>query len=153
MTRRAPDIDTGLLRAFADVAAFAQRGLGTDVDPDPGDVMIGLAGTGFQGDIAIGAENALLAGSSVNAAVMVGVNLARWGHPRWTVFANGFYLATTVRALDGDLGGVDLHLRLQDAAISGDLEVGEAQHFIQGAAEHRRDGFSFSSQLSYFSQF
>jgi len=100
-----------LLRAFADVAAFAQRGLGTDVDPDPGDIMFGVSGTGFQGDIAIGAENALLAGSSVNAAVMVGVNLARWGHPRWTVFANGFYLATTVRALDGDLLTLGAHVQ------------------------------------------
>ena len=110
-----------LLRAFANIAAFAQRGLGVDYDPDPGDVMVGLAGTGFHGDIAIAANDSLLAGSSVNAAVMTGVNLARWGRPRWTVFANGFYAATTVRALEGNLLtlGAHVHYRLVPASRPG----------------------------------
>jgi hypothetical protein len=45
-----------------------------------------------------------------------------------------------LRTLDGDLRGVHLGLRLQDAAIGGGLQIGEAQHFIERAAEHRRDG-------------
>lgn len=103
-----------LLSAFANVAAFAQRGLGVDYDPDSGDVMVGVSATGFSGDIAIGAKSTLLTSSSVNAAVMAGVNLSRWGLPRWTVFANGFYIPTNVRALEGNLLtlGTHVHYRL-----------------------------------------
>lgn len=99
-----------LLSAFANVAAFAQRGLGVDYDPDSGDLMFGVSATGFSGDIAIGATSTLLTSSSVNAAVMVGVNLARWNLPRWTVFANGFYIPTNVRALEGNLLTLGTHV-------------------------------------------
>jgi hypothetical protein len=98
-----------LLRTFANVAAFAQRGLGVDYDPDPGDRMFGIVGAGFQGDLSIGSDSEF-AGASINASAMVGINLARWGLPRWTVFANGFYLATTVRALEGSLLTAGAHV-------------------------------------------
>lgn len=51
-----------------------------------------------------------------------------------------------LRALHGNLCGVDLHLRLQHAAICGGLQVRQTQHLVQGAAKHRRGRLSFSSQ-------
>src|SRR5258706_77046 len=36
----------GLLQAFGDTAAFAQRGLGVDYDPDPGDVAVAVTVAG-----------------------------------------------------------------------------------------------------------
>lgn len=102
-----------LLSAFANVAAFAQRGVGVDYDPDPRDILFGATATGFQGDIAIGDSASSFAGSSINAAAMVGVNLGRWNHPRWTVYANGFYLDTTVRSLGGNLLTLGAHAQVR----------------------------------------
>lgn len=92
-----------LLTAFADTAATAQAGLGVDYDPDAGDILIGATAGGIHGDVAIGTTNELLGGSILNFAGMAGVNLGRWNHPRWTVFANGFYESTTIHDLDGTL--------------------------------------------------
>ena len=100
-----------LLRAVADTAAFAQRGLGVDYDVDDGDVIIGGAEAGVHGDVAIGTTNTLLGGSIVNFAAMTGVNLARWQHPRWTVFASGFYETATIHGLDGHLGTLGAHVQ------------------------------------------
>ena len=100
-----------LLRGFADTAAFAQRGLGVDYDPDSGDILIGASAGGIHGDVAIGTTNELLGGSIFNFAVMAGVNLGRWHHPRWTVFASGFYQATTIHDLDGTLLTVGAHVQ------------------------------------------
>jgi hypothetical protein len=85
-----------LLRAFADTAAFSQRGLGAD----------------YNGDVAIGTTNAL-AGSVINLAGLAGVNLSRWDRPRWTVFASGFYQKTTVHNLEGRLLTLAAHAQLQ----------------------------------------
>lgn len=92
-----------LLNAFADTAATAQAGLGVDYDPDAGDILIGASAAGVHGDVGIGTTNELLGGSIVNFSGMAGVNLGRWQHPRWTVFANGFYESTTIHDLDGTL--------------------------------------------------
>ncbi|MBA3538149.1 MAG: hypothetical protein H0T79_00835, partial [Deltaproteobacteria bacterium] len=100
-----------LLRAFADTSAVAQRGLGVDYDPDSGDILIGASAGGIHGDVAIGTTNELLGGSIVNFAVMTGVNLGRWRHPRWTVFANGFYESTTIHDLDGTLLTLGAHVQ------------------------------------------
>jgi hypothetical protein len=99
-----------LLRAFANTAAFAKRGLGVDYDPDPRDIMVGVSGAGVQGDVAVGTVNPL-AGSFINFAVMAGVNLGRWGHPRWTVFASGFHEGTTINGLEGKLGTFGAHVQ------------------------------------------
>lgn len=100
-----------LLRSFANTAAVAQRGLGVDYDPDSGDILIGATAGGIHGDVAIGTTNELLGGSIVNFAVMTGVNLGRWKHPRWTVFANGFYESTTIHDLDGTLLTLGAHVQ------------------------------------------
>ncbi len=100
-----------LLTAFADTAATAQAGLGVDYDPDAGDLLIGASAGGIHGDVAIGTKNELLGGSILNFAAMAGVNLARWNHARWTVFANGFYEATTIHDLDGTLLTLGAHVQ------------------------------------------
>ena len=97
-----------LLRAFGDTAAFSQRGLGVDYDVDPGDIFVGLAAAGVNGDVAVGTTNKL-AGSVLNLSVLTGANLARWGQPRLTVFANGFYRETEVRGLLGHLFTLGAH--------------------------------------------
>jgi hypothetical protein len=100
-----------LLRGFGDVAAIAQRGLGVDYDPDAGDILVGASAGGIHGDVAIGTTNDLLGGSIVNFAAMSGVNLGRWAHPRWTVFASGFYESTTIHDLDGTLLTLGAHVQ------------------------------------------
>ncbi len=100
-----------LLTAFADTVAIAQAGMNVDYDPDPGDILIGAGAGGIHGDVAIGTTNELLGGSIINFAGMAGVNLGRWRHPRWTVFANGFYESTTIHDLDGTLFTLGAHVQ------------------------------------------
>jgi hypothetical protein len=102
-----------LLRAFANTAAFAQRGLTVDYDVDPGDILVGVAGGGVHGDVAIGTTNTLLGGSIINFGVMSGANLGRWKHPRWTVFGGGFYEQTTIHGLTGHLLTLGAHVQFQ----------------------------------------
>jgi hypothetical protein len=102
-----------LLRAFANTAAFAQRGLGADYDVDAGDVFVGVAAAGVHGDVAIGTTNQLLGGSIVNFTVLGGANLSRWNAPRWTAFANGFYETTTIHGLEGHLLTLGAHAQYQ----------------------------------------
>lgn len=102
-----------LLRAFANAAAFAQRGVGTDYDVDAGDILVGAAASGVHGDVAIGTTNKLLGGSFYNFSVLAGVNLARWKHPRWTTFASGFYHTMTIHGLEGHLLTLSAHAQYQ----------------------------------------
>ncbi|HEY5946320.1 MAG TPA: hypothetical protein VIV40_12545 [Kofleriaceae bacterium] len=102
-----------LLRAFANTAAFSQRGLGADYDVDPSDVFVGASAAGVHGDVAIGTTNTLLGGSIINFTLLAGANLARWHHPRWTAFASGFYEATTIHGLEGHLLTLGAHAQYQ----------------------------------------
>lgn len=101
-----------LLHAFADAAAFAQRGLGADYDVDARDILVGASVGGLHGDIAIGSTNKWV-GTVANIAILAGVNLGRWDQPRWTVFANGFYQRTTIRGLEGHLLTLGSHVQYQ----------------------------------------
>ena len=93
-----------LLRSFANTAAFADRGLGVDYQPDAGDLMVGVAAVGaLSTDATLGTSNPALDGAVANIAITVGTNLARWDHARWTVFANGFYESSSIHGLDGHL--------------------------------------------------
>lgn len=103
----------GLLTSFGNVASFAQRGLGVDYDVDTGDLIVGFTAAGVHGDVAIGTTNELLGGSVLNYQLMTGVNLARWNHPRWTVFGNGFYKTTRIRGLVGHLLTLGSHVQYQ----------------------------------------
>lgn len=102
-----------LLRSFANAAAFAQRGVGTDYDVDAGDILVGGAASGVHGDVAIGTTNKLLGGSFYNFSVLAGVNLGRWKHPRWTTFASGYYHSMTIRGLEGHLLTLAAHVQYQ----------------------------------------
>ncbi|HUS30526.1 MAG TPA: hypothetical protein VMZ53_18580, partial [Kofleriaceae bacterium] len=161
-----------LLRAFANTAAFAQRGLTVDYDVDPGDVLVGVAGGGVHGDVAIGTTNTLLGGSIINFGAMTGVNLARWSKPRWTVFGGGFYEQTTIHGLTGHLLTLGAHAQFQavpaharghahwtGVAVTSGIEyarwsVGEASmstiesHFTAtGPSEHASIHMSSTGQL------
>ncbi len=108
-----------LLRAFADTTSFSQRGLGIDYDVDPGDILVGAAVAGIHGDVAIGTTNKLLGGSIINYSAHGGVNLGRWAHPRWTVFASGFYQTQTIHGLTGRLLTFGGHVQYQAVPARG----------------------------------
>jgi hypothetical protein len=101
-----------LLRQLADTAAFSHRGLGAAYDVDPGDLLLGVTAAGVRSDIAIGTTSSF-AGSVVSLSLLAGGNLGRWNHPRVTVFASGFYNATTLYNLEGHLLSLASHVQVQ----------------------------------------
>jgi hypothetical protein len=101
----------GLLRAFANTAAFADRSAGVAYLVDRGDVTVGALATGaLSSDAALG-TGTFVGGAIVNLGVTAGVNLGRWDQPAWTVFANGFYESQTVHGLDGHLTTTGVHVQ------------------------------------------
>lgn len=102
-----------LLRSFADTGSFAARGLGVSYQTDPGDRMFGVVVAGaIASDVELSSKRPLSA-TVLDYALFGGVNLARWNHPRWTVFANGSYAASTIRALAGNLITLGAHVQYQ----------------------------------------
>jgi len=100
-----------LLRAFANTTAFADRGLGVAYLVDRDDILVGVTATGaLSSDVALG-TGTFVGGAIVNLGVSAGVNLGRWDHPAWTVFANGFYESQTVHGLDGHLTTTGVHVQ------------------------------------------
>jgi hypothetical protein len=105
------------LQTFSDTSAFSARGLGADYSSLPRGVVLGLAVTG-----AVATSDDLSGATPLthqvapNVAAMVGLNLAHWGHPRWTVYANGFYREAGIAELDGNLasGGAHVQTKLID---------------------------------------
>ena len=111
-----------LLRAFANTAAFADRGLGADYQADAGTWTLGVAATGaLATDLALGNSSHVVAGAVVNIGAMAGTSLARWGAPRWSAFASGSYEATTIHGLAGSLvtGGANAQVKVLDGRGSG----------------------------------
>ena len=108
-----------LLQAFANTTAFSDRGLGVAYIVDPGDILVGASATGaLSSDAALG-TGTFVGGAIVNLGVTAGVNLGRWDHPAWTVFANGFYESQTVHGLDGHLTTTGAHVQRKVVAASG----------------------------------
>jgi len=102
-----------LLRSFADTGSFAARGLGVAYQPDPGDRIFGVV---VGGAIASNAEltsDRPLSATVLDYALFGGLNLAHWNHPRWTLFGNGSYAASTIRALAGNLITAGAHVQYQ----------------------------------------
>lgn len=99
-----------LLRNFGDAAAFQQRASSIDYDVDANDLHLGFSATGVNGDIAIGTTNEWV-GSALTYSALAGVNLGRWNHPKWSIFANGFYHTTTVYSLEGGLLALGAHVQ------------------------------------------
>lgn len=108
-----------LLQAFANTTAFSDRGLGVAYIVDPGDILVGVSATGaLSSDVALG-SGTFVGGAIVNLGVTAGVNLGRWDHPAWTVFANGFYESQTVHGLDGHLTTTGAHVQRKVVPASG----------------------------------
>jgi hypothetical protein len=108
----------GLLRAFANTAAFSDRSAGVAYLVDHSDILVGVLATGaLSSDASLG-TGTFVGGAIVNLAVTAGVNLGRWDHPAWTVFANGFYESQTVHGLDGHLTTTGAHVQRKVVAAS-----------------------------------
>ncbi len=102
-----------LLSAFASTTAIADRGLGVDYAVTGHNLMVGAVANGaVPTDPALDSAN-VIGGFIFNFGAMVGANLGRWGAPRWTVFANGFYEAAGYKDLEGHLttGGAHVQYR------------------------------------------
>lgn len=105
---RTYDVD-GFLRAFANAAAFSNRGIGVDYASNSS-LILGIAANAavsvenFKGD-----NGYPVGGASTNASIMLGYNLASFGLPRLTVFGNGGYLKSQVGKLNGGLFNAGIH--------------------------------------------
>lgn len=107
-----------LLRSFADTGQFAARGLGVSYQTDPGDRIVGVAVGGAIASNAALSSDKPLSATVLDYAIYGGVNLAQWNHPRWTIFANGSYAASTIRGLAGSLVTVGAHAQYQLVAAT-----------------------------------
>lgn len=117
------------LRSFGDATSFAQRGLGVDYMSVPGSFMIGLGaqvGVSSTDELTLD-QRPTSGGAAVNASVMLGYNLKDSGHPRWTLFANGFYENGSTDRLDGNIttGGFHVQVKLvepqKDEGVAADV--------------------------------
>jgi hypothetical protein len=100
-----------LLRAFANTTAFADRSFGVAYVVDRDDILVGFSALGaVTSDVAIG-SGSFADGAIINLGASAGVNLGRWDHPAWTVFANGFYESQTIHGLDGHLTTTGVHVQ------------------------------------------
>ena len=116
------------LRSFGDATSFAQRGLGVDYMSVPGSFMIGLgAQVGVSStDELTTAQRPTNGGTAVNASLMIGYNLKDAGHPRWTLFANGFYENGSTNALSGKIATGGFHVQVKLVEPEVDQGVGAA---------------------------
>lgn len=104
-----------LLSAFASTTAISNRGLGVDYAITGTPLIVGIVANGaVPTDDSLSTDSDRVIGGFVfNFAAMVGANLGRWDHPKWTVFANGFYETAGYKELQGDLttGGAHVQYR------------------------------------------
>lgn len=119
---------SSFLRSFGDATSFAQRGLGVDYMSLPKNFMIGL---GVQVGVTSADEldykqRPTEGRGAVNASLMVGLNLADWKAPRWTLFANGFYEKGTTASLDGTITTAGFHVQYRLVEPQVDQGVGAA---------------------------
>jgi hypothetical protein len=86
------------------------RGIGVDYVSMPSDLIVGIGGNfavAASGDY--NADMRPTAGLSPNFACMAGLNLSKYGRPRWTLFANGFYRKGSTTELRGGITSAGLH--------------------------------------------
>lgn len=98
----------GFLRSFANATSFASRGTGVDYAP-----LFRSAELGATVNLAAAVDGLEpgkdpAAGVAANLALMGGLSLARWGHPRITLYAHGFHRGASLDQLSGTIstGGV-----------------------------------------------
>ncbi|HEY1814354.1 MAG TPA: hypothetical protein VGG74_18510 [Kofleriaceae bacterium] len=107
----------GFIRSFADATTFAQRGLGVDYMSLPNSFVLGVgAQVALATDGDLNPSQSTTAGFAANVSVMLGVNLGKWDHPRWTLYANGFYENGSTDRLNGSIitAGGHVQYRLVD---------------------------------------
>ncbi|MGE0547933.1 MAG: hypothetical protein AB7O24_00875 [Kofleriaceae bacterium] len=102
----------GMLRAFTDATSFSARGIGVDYASDPKSAMFGVAANvAAAGDFRDEARPT--GGLAASIAIMAGLNLAEWNHPRWTIYANGFYQGGSTDQLEGKITCLGAHVQYQ----------------------------------------
>jgi hypothetical protein len=118
----------GFLRDFTDATSFSARGLGVDYASVPRDVVAGVAlNLAAAGSSNVRSEDVPTAGLAANLAVMIGMNLREWKHPRWTVFADGFYRNAATEDLEGNILTLGAHVQyrvmqpIEDTGTAGAL--------------------------------
>jgi hypothetical protein len=102
----------GFVRSFADATTFAQRGLGVDYMSLPGSFILGVGAQvalATNGDLS--SAQSTTAGFAANFAIMLGLNLKDYGHPRWTLYANGFYDKGSTDRLNGSITTAAAHVQ------------------------------------------
>jgi hypothetical protein len=100
------------VQSFVDATAFSARGIGVDYASSPKGFVAGFAvNVAAAGDQQLRADERPTAGLAANLAVMVGMNLAEWKHPRWTIYANGFYRNAELERLDGSILSAGAHVQ------------------------------------------
>jgi hypothetical protein len=100
------------LSDFVDATSFSARGIGVDYASLPAGFIAGFAvNVAAAGDQELRADERPTAGLAANLAVMVGMNLAEWKLPRWTIYANGFYRNAELERLDGSILSAGAHVQ------------------------------------------
>ena len=110
------------LKEFTDATSFSARGLGVDYSSAPTGFLVGLAANlAAAGNPDIHDTQHPTGGLAVNFGLMLGMNLAQWDHPKWTVFGNGFYQKGSLGDLQGSITSAGAHLQynLIEPAASG----------------------------------
>ncbi len=106
-----------ILREFVDATSFVNRDLGVDYAIHPGDIVFGVvADAAIAADATLSSTGHVTAGTAINVALIAGANLSRWGLPRWSVYANGFYESGTLDELAGNLISGAAHVQFRAIA-------------------------------------
>lgn len=104
----------GFLRSFSDATSFSARGIGVDYASTPTGFLAGLAiNFAAAGSADIRDGESPTAGFAANFAVLLGMNLAKWNYPRWTIFANGFYQSADTDELSGNILSLGGHAQVR----------------------------------------
>ncbi|MGE0872600.1 MAG: hypothetical protein AB7P03_28860 [Kofleriaceae bacterium] len=102
----------GMLRGFTDATSFSARGIGVDYASDPKSALFGVAANvAAAGDFRD--KDRPTGGIAASIALMAGLNLSAWNHPRWTVYANGFYQGGSTDQLEGKITCLGAHVQYQ----------------------------------------
>lgn len=164
-----------LLRSFADTGSFAARSLGVSYQPDPGDRIFGFVVSGALASSSELSSDRPLSATVLDYALVGGLNLAHWNAPNWTVFVNGSYASSIIRAFAGSLVTLGAHVQYQlvpftrpsaarwtGVAITTGVEyarwsVGlastyETRVFVTGSADRKRIHLSNAGTLDVLAQ-
>ncbi len=102
----------GFLSDFVDATSFSARGIGVDYASLPKGFIAGFAvNVAAAGNQELRSDERPTAGLAANLALMLGMNLAEWKLPRWTIYANGFYRNAELERLDGSILSAGAHVQ------------------------------------------